>query len=342
MVQGIKTNFILAMLVVFNFSSSAIADEPKRIFIVNSYHKEYFCSARQQEGIRDAMSGMDVLVEEFFLDTKRNAGNDWLEAKAGECLARIEAFNPDIIFTGDDNATKTIATKFLGEAIPVVFYGLNAEPEEYGLVGTGQREHPGSNVTGVLERHFFVDTLHLMLAICQGNNLEVERVFIITDDTITSRKVLEFLRKVDWNTPVEVIYLPQFEAFEEYKETLSGLNARGNAAVIYNLQTLKDKEGKILDYRPVVEWTRDNLTIPTVTFHQVYIEAGLMMGITVSGYSQAYNAGVKGRKILEGASAGDIPIDSPAKGQVVINNKAVKMQSLKIPISVLMGATLVN
>ncbi|PLX39873.1 MAG: hypothetical protein C0608_10560 [Deltaproteobacteria bacterium] len=341
MFQGIKALVILAIFLSVSSPINALETTPKRIFLVNSYHKEYFWSARQQEGIRDAMSGMDIVVKEFFLDTKRHTGKDWLERKVSDCLARMEAFEPDIIFTGDDNATREIASRFLGGEIPVIFYGLNAEPEEYSLVETGKREHPGKNVTGVLERHFFVDTLHLMFAICQANDLEVENVYIITDDTMTSRKVLDYLGKMDWNTSAKIIYLPQFGDFEAYKDTLSKINRSGNAAVIYNLQTLKDSKGNIIDYRPVVEWTRDNLNIPTVSFHQVYIEAGLMMGITVSGYSQAYNAGVKGRKILEGASVGEVPIDSPEKGQVVINNKVVKKKGLKIPISVLMGATLV-
>ena len=64
------------------------------------------------------------------------------------------------------------------------------------------------------------------------------------------------------------------------------------------------------------------------------------MGVLVSGYSQAYNAGVKGREILTETFAGYIPIEPPKKGKVVLNTTMLKKLGIKTPVSVLLGATL--
>ena len=97
-----------------------------RIFMVNSYHPEYFWSARQGQGIKDALSGLNVVSQEYFMDSKRHPGAEWLVQQKKICLAEIAKFKPDLILTGDDNATKTIATHFLGRSLPVVFYGVNS------------------------------------------------------------------------------------------------------------------------------------------------------------------------------------------------------------------------
>ena len=332
----------LALVALFAPFPSFSADGPQppyRVFLVNSYNPEYFWSAEQQRGIRDALDGLDIELREFFMDSKRNPGNEWLQARFTEVLAEIEAFRPDIIFTGDDNATKTVARHYLGKKVPVVFYGVNDEPEAYGLVQRGRRPAPGQNVTGVLERHFFVDASNLLQTVCKANDTPIRNLYLLSDDSYTSGRLFELLREMDWPPSLEVHFLPPISTFAQYRDTLRSINHPGNAVVIYNLQTIQGEDGSALDYRPILGWTRQEIRIPSVSFHEVYIQEGMMLGILVSGYSQAYNAGLKGRAILEGTAAGAVPIDSPTKGRVVVNSTMLKRLGLKLPLSVLLGAT---
>ncbi len=311
---------------------------PVRVFVVNSYNPEYFWSARQLQGIRDALDGIDAVYQEFFLDTKRHPETGWLERKAEECLAAIERFGPDIVFTGDDNATKTIARRLSGTPVPVVFYGVNAEPESYGLVPSGRRHRPGGNVTGVLERHYYVDAARLLHTVCGANGYRLERVYLLTDDTYTSAKLFESLRGVDWGVPQEVVFLPRVDTVAAYREAIRSINRPGNAVVLYNLMGIRAQDGTVLHDQDLMHWTRHELRIPSVAFHELYIRDGALLGILVSGYSQAYHAGLKGRRILEGVPPGTIPIDAADKGTVALNTTTLKRLGLKVPLSVLLGA----
>ncbi len=312
--------------------------QPRRIFIVNSYNPEYFWSARQAQGIKDALEGIDAVYQEFFMDTKRHPGDEWLADKERECLERIRAFRPDIVFTGDDNATRTVGKRLMGSGIPVVFYGLNADPEAYGLVEAGRRKRPGGNVTGVLERHFFTDAARLLQTVCEANGVTIEKLHLITDDTHTSRKLFEFLRGIRWDVGMEVVFHPHIRTFAEYRDELRRINRPKNAAFLYNLMGIRMEDGSRLRDRDILRWTRNTLRIPTVAFHEEYIREGALLGIPVSGYSQAFQAGLKGRMILAGTPPGEIPIDAPDRGKVVVNTTTLRRLGLKVPLSILLGA----
>ena len=309
-----------------------------RIFMVNSYHPEYFWSAQQSQGINDALSGLKVVSREYFMDSKRHPDEEWLIQQKEICLAEIAKFKPDLILTGDDNATKTIAAHFLGRSLPVVFYGVNAEPEIYGLVAEGRCRAPGGNVTGVLERHYFNPAIHKLGTLCHVNNIPLTKLYLLTDDCYTSIKLFELLRSEQWDFEVERVFLPPIADFAQYQRLIDQLNHLGNAIFIYNLQTIKDADGNYVDYRDILAWTRPRLKIPSVTFHQKYIEEGLMFGLLVSGYNQAFYAGLKAKEILLGTPPGKIPIEAPPQGVAALNKTTTRRLGLKIPLELILGA----
>ena len=326
----------VAVAVEVNESDSG--EREYRIFMVNSYHSEYFWSERQSQGVKDALSGLRVVIREYFMDSKRHPEEEWLAQQKEICLAEIATFKPDLILTGDDNATRTIATHFIGRSLPVVFYGVNAEPEIYGLVADGQRSAPGDNITGVLERHYFNLAIQKLETLCYVNNIPLVKLYLLTDDSYTSIKLFDLLRSEPWEFEVERIFLPPVGDFAKYQNQIDQLNHFGNAIFIYNLQTIRDAGGKYVDYRDILTWTRARLKIPSVTFHQKYIEGGVMFGLLVSGYNQAFYAGLKARKILLGTSPGEIPIEAPPQGVAALNKTTIRHLGLKVPLDLLFGA----
>jgi ABC-type uncharacterized transport system substrate-binding protein len=334
----------LALIVTLLLPLSTLAAETTRIFLVNSYNPEYFWSAEQHRGIAEAFEGRQVLIEEFFLDTKRNPEKEWLEAKVSECLKKIEAFSPDIIFTGDDNATKTIGKHFYGTDTPVVFYGVNAEPWEYGLVEKELLHAPGKNVTGILERHFYADAIYLIDTLNETRtgpfSQRIKTIYLVTDDSYTSTMLYKHLSTGSWQADKEIVFIPGMSTFKQYQKEIEKINKPGNSVFIYNLQTLKNDAGQEVNYSTILEWTRNNLLIPSIAFHGRYIEEGLMAGILVSGHNQALSAGKKGLQIIDGTPAGEIPIEPPSRGKVVINAETTRKLGMKIPISLLIGSTI--
>lgn len=327
----------LAMLILLPVMAAA----GQRVFIVYSYHSGYFWQQDEEQGIKKALSGMDVTYGRYDLDTKKHQEKEWLDQQVKICLEQINEFQPDVIITCDDNATKTIGRAFLKQKIPVVFLGLNGEPEDYGLVEPGKRLQPDANITGVLERHYYRDAAVLLQTILLANNLKVDKLDIITDDSYTSKTLIICLRNKLWKTPWERVFLPQAKTFSQYKKQILGVNQAGHAAFIYNLETLKDADHYVPDV-DVLAWTHKHLAMPAVAFHAYYLEKGAgLCGVVVSGRTQGYYAGLKVKKILEGTSAGKIPMDRPPKGTLIVNASVAKRLGIKIPLEILLSADIV-
>ena len=314
----------------------------QRVFIVYSYHPDYFWHQDETRGIKESLSGMDIAFASYYLDSKKHQSRRWLDQQVKICLEKIKAFQPDVIITCDDNATKTIGKIFYRQKIPVVFLGLNGDPETYGLVDAGRRQFPGANITGILERHYYRDAAFLLQTILLANNLKITKLDIITDDSYTSSALLKFLRDADWQTLWERVFLPQVKTFSQYKKQIQSVNQPGHAAFIYNLESLKDAVGKNVSGSEVLTWTRKHLSIPAVAFHEYYLKKGaILCGVVVSGETQGHYAGLKVKQILGGVSAGKIPMDRPPKGAVVLNISVAQRLGLKIPLEILLSADIV-
>ncbi len=309
-----------------------------RIFMVNSYHSEYFWSARQSQGIKDALSGLKVVYREYFMDSKRHPEEEWLAQQKEICLAEIALFKPDLILTGDDNATRTIATHYIGCSLPVVFYGVNAEPEIYGLLSNGRHLDSGGNITGVLERHHFSEAVRKLKTLCYVNDLPISKLYLLTDDSYSSEKLFDILHQVERELQIEVVFLPLVSDFFVYQRHIDKLNHPGNAVFIYSLETIKGGNGKQMEYKEIMSWTRARLQVPSIAVHRKYIEEGLMFGLLLSGYNQAFYAGLKARKILFGTLPDKIPIDSPPQGVAALNKTTIQRLGLKVPLDLLFGA----
>lgn len=314
----------------------------QRVFIVYSYHPDYFWQQDEEQGIKNALRGMDIVFGSYGLDSKKHQAQEWLAQQVKICLEKIEVFQPDVIITCDDNATKTIGKAFFKQKIPVVFLGLNGEPEAYGLVESGRRQHPGANITGVLERHYYRDAAVLLQTVLLANNLKVDKLDIITDDSCTSTILLKSLREEPWEPPWERIFLPQVETFSQYKKQFLGVNQPGHAVFIYNLETFKDAAAQHVPDAEVVAWTSKHLAMPAVAFHEHYLEKGAALcGVVVSGRTQGYHAGLKVKQILGGVTAGEIPMDRPPKGTVILNISVAQRLGIKIPLEILLSADIV-
>ncbi len=324
------------------FLLPVMAAASQRVFIVYSYHPDYFWQQDEERGIRDALKGMDVLFNRYCLDSKRHQEEDWLKQQVKICLEKIKAFEPDVIVTCDDNATRIVGKAFIQLKTPVVFLGLNGEPEDYGLVEAGKRSHPGGNITGVLERHYYRDAAALLQTILLANNVAIKTLDVVTDDSYTSRTLIKYLRKESWKIPWKRVFLPPVKTFSQYKDQIMEINRAGHAVYIYNLETIKDAAGRHVSNKDIISWTSQHLVMPAVAFHAMYLKRGAALcGVVVSGRTQGYYAGLKVRKILKGAAAGDLPMDQPPKGTVIVNVSVARRLGIKIPLEILLSADIV-
>jgi RNase P/RNase MRP subunit p30 len=82
--------------------------------------------------ILETLSEEDVHLEIFYMDTKRNNGEDQIADKVQEAMEKIREFSPDLVITSDDNAVMYVVSPYLDTSgIPVVFCGVNWSAEQY-------------------------------------------------------------------------------------------------------------------------------------------------------------------------------------------------------------------
>ncbi len=156
---------------------------PFRILHIMSYHQGWEWNDSQLRGFEDALGGLEYELQVFEMDTKRNSSEEWKQERAAEAHALIEDWQPDLVYANDDNAQKYIVTSHVGGRIPFVFSGVNADPAEYGFVGS-------ENVTGVLEREHSLQSVSLLRQLIPA----VKRIAVIVDDGPTWPGVIREMR----------------------------------------------------------------------------------------------------------------------------------------------------
>jgi ABC-type sugar transport system substrate-binding protein len=119
---------------------SAQASAAKKVLIVHSYHAEYDWCQGVNEGIEKILKLAGVETRIFYMDTKRNSIQEWKEKSGQAAEAEMNAYDPDVVITVDDDAQAFFAKKHVNDdKRQIVFCGVNAEPEKYGF--------PAKNVT---------------------------------------------------------------------------------------------------------------------------------------------------------------------------------------------------
>lgn len=105
------------------------------------------------------------------MDTKRKNNTEALiRAQAESAKRAIDRFGPDLLVTLDDNAFRTVALPLAGTRLPVVFSGLNGQPEDYNRRRPfmASREAPGGNITGVYEKLHIADAIQVHAKLFPG------------------------------------------------------------------------------------------------------------------------------------------------------------------------------
>ena len=190
-------------------SSAYGAQEKRRIFVVSSHSKDYLWSQSTQSGLTDAMlnygyldnaqqaeaftkndhvESSKALIQKTWMDTKRKHSSEELAQTTVRIMREIDAFNPDLVLLGDDNAANYIGNQLLDTPIPVVFWGINGLPLKYGLVEN--MDSPGHNVTGVWQAGYAKESLDLLKILSP----EVETFAVLACDSETSRPRVKQLR----------------------------------------------------------------------------------------------------------------------------------------------------
>lgn len=308
-----------ALLCCLFMADMAIATDKQPVIAwIDSYNTGYAWSDGIGQGIRKGLEGADVKLVILHMDTKEMQGEPNLRAAGRKARAFIKRNAADVVIASDDNAQQyLVAPYLLNSDIPVVFCGVNAEPQDYG--------YPAANVTGMLEVEP-LEVLHWHLQrLTHG-----ERVGYISGDVPTDRTVVEKYNRQHFQGKLQT-YLAR--DFEEFKELYLRAQQEVDMLLFMN-------NGGIQDWsdQAAREFIFSSTRIPTGTVAP-YLKQFCMITLGKDPVEQGEYAARAALQLLQGASAGDMPLARNERVLMTLNIGLASAAGLLFPLTTLEAAT---
>ncbi len=311
---------VIFLILLFPVISVAKA---KVILHIPAYHAGYNWTDTCVAGIEKGLGNRYKIITHY-MDTKRLPKNEHPQAvkKAWEKYLEIK---PDMVILGDDNALAYLGTKLAGNDIPVVYYGINANPRAY------FKDHRiPKNITGVLERPLFIPSIRFIKKIMP----EVKNILILLDDSNTSIAIIKysFNGKRILNIGGIKASTKIIGTYKEWKKTVKESHNNYDIILLSTFFTLRNEKKKVEEYSEVLQWTSKNTPIPlfgTLAFHPS--DEGTVGALVIVGEKHGMLAADIAKKILQGTPPNKIYPSMDSVGQLIFNQKQLNRYNIKLP-----------
>jgi len=303
----------------------------KKILLIHSYHEEYPWVAAITAGVRKALAGQNITLNIFYMDTKRNNSDAW-KIKAGEQAQKIvDTWKPDAVIAADDDAQIFVTQRYVNKAPWFVFCGVNGDPADYKL--------PASNVTGIIERPFFTESLGYLKQILRYSSRAVNKAVVISDTGATSIGALSYMRSEAKDTGFKVLGYYLISDFSGWQKRITEYNAEETVICIYTYHTIRGiGTAANMDPQQVLQWTAANCIVPTVGFLDFAIEGGLLCGMVESGEEHGYEAARMALDLLRGKDIRSLPVKRANRGLKMLNLQTAEKLGISVPEDVIKSA----
>ena len=154
-ITGVLGSVMLSFGIELTSWAQTLPARKLNVLHIMSYHADWLWNRDQFDGFKYALNGIDIEYKIFEMDAKRYSSQEWLEQAGQKARNLIDSWKPDLIYANDDDAQEYITKYYVNTEIPIVFSGVNANPEIYGFSGS-------TNVTGVVEHEHFVASVRLL------------------------------------------------------------------------------------------------------------------------------------------------------------------------------------
>jgi putative tryptophan/tyrosine transport system substrate-binding protein len=270
------------------------------------------------QGLREAgyIEGPDIAFEH------RSAhGQPELFPKLALELARLKV---DVIFARGTWALA--AAKNATKLIPIVGIDLEIDPVETGLVESIAR--PGGNVTGL-----FLDLSEL-----SGKHLQIlkeiipgtSRVAVLGDPDINAPQIREVERIAQsLSMQTKIVGMKNATALDDAFNT--AVNWHADALIVLS-------NPLTLAYRTRIAEVAAKARLPTIYLYRQHVTAGGLLSYGPDLPDMFRRCGVYVGRILGGAKPADLPIERPARFELVVNLKAAKALGIAVPEMILARA----
>jgi len=323
--------YYLSLLIVFciyffiPFTSHAAK---LKVLVVMSYEQDFAWCKNIKQGI-DSAVGDSCEIRYFYMDTKKDFENG--RKKAKQAFELYKTFEPDGVIAADDNAQSMFVVPYLQDKVktPVMFCGVNAEPEKY--------NYPCSNVSGILERNHVNQTI----AFAQQLLPSIKTIGFITTDSPVGNLLLHQIQK-ESDT-----YLAKFVAFKLPKTMnqaiLMAKELKPDCDALFTpvLQGIAGEKGP-LDEKEAIHILAKEFGKPVLSNAIYNVKYGALCAVIQNAKEQGCTAAKMLIKAMQGTLISDIPITRNHKGKRVINVTVMNALGIKPRPEILRGAELVR
>jgi len=232
----------------------------------------------------------------------------------------------------DDNVQSMFILPYLKDKVktPVMFCGVNAEPEKYG--------YPASNVSGILERHPIDESIALVRQLVPS----VKTIGYIVKESPSAKGILSQIQKESDTYPVKSGGFKMPKTLQEAVAMTEELRKKCDTLFMVALQGIHDENGKPLTEKEVIPIVAKTFGKPTISGDAYSVKYGMLCGVIPRGQEQGGTAAKMLLKAMKGTPVSHIPITRNKHGKSIINVTVMRALGIKSDPIVLHSAELVK
>jgi putative ABC transport system substrate-binding protein len=258
-----------------------------------------------------------------FLELQTTEGrNDRLPAMAVELVAQ----GPDVILVQSAPATRALmqATK----TIPIVMIGVG-NPVEYGMVADYRK--PGGNVTGA--SYLADESVRKTLQLLKEAVPRLRSVAVFSNPSNEAAAPMNKVVRADAEALGMQAQIVEVSRSADFEAAFAAIRRANTESILLPPEPLiRSNRMAIADFAQA-----QKLPLTVVGAGRYLPANGLISyGPTTTQYAQLGASYID--RILKGAKPGDLPIEQPAKFELVVSLKTAKALGITIPQSVLARA----
>ncbi len=302
---------------------------PFKVLVVMSYNDQYAWPMEIKDGI-DKVLAEKCIVKYFWMDTKRDlkGGGE----KAGQAFELYQKFQPDGVIAADDNAQSMFVVPYLKDKVktPVMFCGVNGEPEDYG--------YPGSNVSGILERLHILDSI----AFAQLLVPSISRVIYLTREGPSGQAALKQYEKEHTTYPVKSVAFILPETLNEALSAINKFREKSDALFFETMDSIQDESGRMLSDKEVIPIVAKAFGKPLISNTLDHVKSGCLCAVVKTGQEQGSTAAEMLLMAMHGTPVSQLPITQNQHGKRFINLHVMNALGIKPVSNALKGVKLVR
>jgi putative ABC transport system substrate-binding protein len=238
----------------------------------------------------------------------------------------LVSLRPDVIVAS--NGTVAVYVKRATSEIPIVS-PLLSSPESFGLIAS--RARPGGNVTGILganEEHLMGKQLALIRELVPAS----KRIGVLTTSQFPTHAAQRKGTEIGAAALLVELVFADVQRPDDIEGAIATLATSGVGAILVFGSALL-----ALEQRRIAAVAL-SARLPTMFSLRNNVDAGGLMSYGVSQPENDRQAMRFVDKILKGAKPAELPVEMPAKFELVINLKTAKALGLTIPDALLFSA----